>query len=61
MIFKPVYSKGATPLDPDELAGLIPQFVSIQSELNMLEQENILSGKNWALKYKKNLLDETFL
>ncbi len=61
MIFKPVYPKGATPLDPDELAGLIPDFISIQNELNMLEQENILSGKNWALKYKKDLLDEAFV
>lgn len=60
MIFKPEYPKGATPLDPDELAGLIPRFISLQSELNIVEQENILNGKNWALKYKKDLLDETF-
>jgi Fic-DOC domain mobile mystery protein B len=60
MIFNPQYPKGATPLDPDELNGLIPQFISIQSELNVVEQENILNGKNWALKYKKDLLDETF-
>jgi len=45
MIFKPQYPIGA-PLDPDELDGLIPQFISIQSELNIVEQENILSGKN---------------
>ncbi len=61
MIFKPEYLKGATPLDPDELAGLIPQFISIQSDLNIVEQENILNGKNWALKYKKSLLEETFV
>jgi Fic-DOC domain mobile mystery protein B len=61
MIFKPHYPKGATPLDPDELAGLIPEFISIQSELNIVEQENILAGKNWALKYKKDLLEETFV
>lgn len=61
MVFKPDYPKGATLLDPDELAGLIPQFISLQRELNIVEQENILSGKNWALKYKKDLLDETFV
>jgi len=61
MSFKLNYPPGATPLDPDELAGLIPQFISTQGELNILEQENILSGKSWALKYKKEILDELFV
>lgn len=60
MNYKPEYLNGATPLDPDELNGLIPDFIELQIELNMLEQENILSGKNWALKYKKEILNESF-
>jgi len=57
-----VYPGGATPLDPDELNGLIPDFVSLQSELNALEQQNILAAKNWldlSLR-KKELLSEAF-
>ncbi len=61
MSFKLSYPPGATPLDPDEIAGLIPQFIATQGELNILEQENILNGKSWALKYKKELLDESFV
>jgi Fic-DOC domain mobile mystery protein B len=61
MNYKPDYSLGATPLDPDELNGLIPDFIELQSELNILEQENILNGKSWATKYKKEILDEFFV
>jgi len=43
--FKPEYPKGATPLDPDELAGLIPDYITTHGELNGLEQKNILEGK----------------
>lgn len=61
MNYKPEYPPGSTPLDPDELGGLIPKYISTQGELNILEQANILSGKNWALKYKKEILDESFV
>jgi Fic-DOC domain mobile mystery protein B len=55
MNYKPQYPLGATPLDPDELNGLIPDFIEIQSELN------ILNGKSWAQKYKKQILNESFV
>ncbi len=44
MNFKPTHAPGATLLDPDEMNGLIPNYISTQGELNILEQENILSG-----------------
>lgn len=47
------YPQGATPLDPDELNGLIPDYITIQSELNLLERENILEATRWALGMTK--------
>jgi Fic-DOC domain mobile mystery protein B len=40
---------GNTPLRPEELAGLIPSLAT-QQELNEWERENILLGRDWALK-----------
>src|SRR5262245_29375714 len=47
------YPKGATPLDPDERAGLIPTYITQQGELNTLERENILEALTWATKKRK--------
>jgi Fic-DOC domain mobile mystery protein B len=56
------YAPGATPLDPDEAAGLIPQHITTQGELNEWEQTNILQGLRWAQRQKKReVLDEPFL
>lgn len=38
---------GATPLDPNELEGLIP-WLSTQAELNEFEALNIFDGLDWA-------------
>jgi Fic-DOC domain mobile mystery protein B len=43
---------GATPLGPDELVGLIPNWVSNRGELNAVEQENIVEAMHWALGRK---------
>ncbi len=43
------YPIGATPLNPDELEGLIPS-IGTQGELNELEKANIRSGIEWARK-----------
>lgn len=43
------YPPGATPLDPDEIAGLIPKYITTQGELNLLERENILEATTWGL------------
>ncbi|MCX6380554.1 MAG: mobile mystery protein B [Armatimonadetes bacterium] len=43
------YPQGATPLDPDTIAGLIPHLTT-QRELNEFEARNILLGERWALR-----------
>lgn len=43
------YPEGATPLDPDMMAGLIPNLTT-QGELNEFEARNILLGERWALR-----------
>lgn len=43
------YPFGATPLNPDEVDGLIPS-ISTQGELNELEKANIRNGIEWAEK-----------
>lgn len=38
---------GATPLDPDETEGLLPDHLSTRGELNAWEQLNITRGADW--------------
>jgi len=53
---------GATPLDPDEAAGLMPSHITTQGDLNAWEQVNIAQGERWGIRQKKrNLLDEGFI
>lgn len=55
---------GATPLDPDEAAGLIPTHITSQGDLNAWEQNNILQGREWsrrARQLKRELLEESFV
>lgn len=42
------YAPGATPLDPDERAALIPRHITTQGELNEWELQNIIEGQQWA-------------
>jgi Fic-DOC domain mobile mystery protein B len=56
------YPPGATPLDPNEMNGLIPDYISTQGELNLLEQENILEAEAWARgKKTKSALTDQFI
>lgn len=55
------YLPGATPLDADELACLIPKHITTQGELNEWEQLNILQGETWARRQRKEILDEAFV
>jgi hypothetical protein len=56
------YVPGATPLDPDEAAGLVPTHFTTQGDLNAWEQINIVQGDRWATRQKKrDLLDEGFI
>jgi Fic-DOC domain mobile mystery protein B len=56
------YPPGATPLDPDEAAGLIPSHISTQGQLNEWELANILEGERWAFARKhKRLIESNFV
>jgi len=61
MAVKLDYLPGATPLDADELACLIPKHITTQGELNEWEQLNIEHGETWARKQRKDILDEAFV
>ena len=50
----------ATPLTPEEREGLIPSHVTLQSELNELEQQNILEADTWTSLRKRDPLGEPF-
>lgn len=41
---------GATPLDPDEAEGLIPDHIATRGELDAWEQLNIAKGAEWLRK-----------
>ena len=51
------YTKGATPLSPDEVHNLIPKHLTKQHQLDEWEQYNIARAEIWAKNRKiKNLL-----
>jgi Fic-DOC domain mobile mystery protein B len=49
------YPEGATPLEYEELAQLIPNHITTQEELNAWEERNILVAQEWAFKQKEIL------
>ena len=56
------YPVGATPLDPDEAAGLVPDHITNQGQLNRWELGNVLRGEKWAFARKRtNLLSREFI
>ena len=61
MALTPEYLPGATPLDADELASLIPKHITLQGELNEWEQLNIEQGEAWARRQRKDILSEAFV
>jgi Fic-DOC domain mobile mystery protein B len=56
------YPLGATPLDPDEIEGLIPSHITIQSELNEWEAANIVKAETWlfSVSHHGNFLSMEF-
>src|SRR5713226_168062 len=50
-----------TLLTPTERHELIPTHVTLRSELNELEQQNIAEADGWAFSRKRNILHEGFL
>jgi fido (protein-threonine AMPylation protein) len=56
------FAPGNTPLDPDEMEGLIPRHVTTQGELNQVEQANILEALTWLTgRALPGLLTDSFL
>jgi Fic-DOC domain mobile mystery protein B len=56
------YAPGATPIDPDEAAGLIPAHLTLQRELNEYEEANIVEATDWVFARRRgDPLDETFI
>ncbi len=56
------YPSGATPIDPDEMKDLIPNYISTMKELNQLEQANIADAFVWVGRQNfDSLLSVTFL
>jgi Fic-DOC domain mobile mystery protein B len=56
----PLDEADATPLTPEEREGLIPSHVTLRSELNALEQQNILEADAWASSRRWNPVSEPF-
>lgn len=55
-------ARGQTPLNPDEAAGLIPDHISLQRDLDELEQANILAAEPWLFGRKHGaILTDTFI
>lgn len=56
------YPPGATPLDPDETAGLRIRHISTREELNRFEQDNINEALQWlGTRHKSDILTEKFI
>ena len=56
------YAPGATPIDLDEAAGLIPVHLTLQRELNEYEEANILEATEWLFARRRgDPLDERFI
>jgi Fic-DOC domain mobile mystery protein B len=56
------YPPGATPLDPDDAAGLIPSHITTQGQLNEWEYTNVAKGEEWAFGTKqRNILSVEFM
>jgi Fic-DOC domain mobile mystery protein B len=55
----PLYSftdvEGETPLEDDDIDGLIPTFVATRDDLNRVEYENILQAMPWSLEQVRRL------
>lgn len=51
---------GATPLTAEEREGLIPSHVTLRSELDELEDQNILGATIWAFERRRDPVAENF-
>jgi Fic-DOC domain mobile mystery protein B len=52
---------GATPIDADEIQGLLIDTITNQAELNFAEQQSIIESSKWIFeKNHKNILSDQF-
>jgi Fic-DOC domain mobile mystery protein B len=47
------YPPGATPIDPEEIAGLVPMHLTLQGQLNEYEEANILEATEWVFSRRR--------
>lgn len=52
---------GATPLDADEAAGLIPKGITTRTQLDEYESANIAEALAWTERRRRDVLSEGFL
>lgn len=56
------YPPGATPIDADEAAGLIPSHLTLQRQLDEYEEANILEAVEWLnARRRGDPLDDRFI
>ncbi len=56
------YPEGATPLEPDEIEGLLLTHITARGELDRWEQDNISQAYLWAERLKKaDFFNEDFI
>ena len=56
------YPQGATPLNKNEIEGLVPTHITTRAELDRWEQENINEALAWVDSHKlKDILNEMFM
>ncbi|MBN1796705.1 MAG: mobile mystery protein B [Sedimentisphaerales bacterium] len=56
------YTEGATPLNNDEIKGLIPTHITTRAEIDRWEQDNINEALIWLGERKpKDILSESFM
>ena len=56
------YPEGATPLDPNEIEGLLLTHITTRTELDRWEQDNINEALAWLEQRKpKDILNESFM
>ncbi len=54
------YPEGATPLDPNEIKGLLLPHITTRGELDRWEQDNINEAIKWLERSKpKDILNES--
>jgi Fic-DOC domain mobile mystery protein B len=61
MMIGPFDADDATPLTPAERKDLIPTHITLRSELNEVELQNIAAADRWAFARKREVVDEKFL